>query len=644
MPTPITPSRAVLDIPALSAPQISPDGTQIVYVRAQVNATTMKPESHLWLCDIDGTNRRQLTQTSPRNADPVWSPDGTRIAFTTRREGAHPNAIAILPLDGAEPRIITQHATTIQQLAWSPDGTQLAYVVPVDPDNPHETPRDPNVAAPVRILTRLDYKQDGLGFLNNVRTQLFIVDVATSARRQLTKALVDHGRPAWSPDGTTIAVHLPNRNAARAQIGLVDVATKELRTLGAYDGVVGLFAWSPDGTQILSSGAQSPTPHPDYQLATIATGEIHAVTNDVHFLPDVGYQSGGVPGAPVWLDETTALVHGLWKGGSGIWKVDLATGETTEVGYWQEIHTGFSVSRDGSTVVQTIVHLDGVIGLVTIDVATGEKTLLFNEAADVFAETPTAPWEFVTIERKGFTIEAWLLFPPDFDETKTYPLVLDVHGGPHNAYGYGINPLAEVLATNGYVVLLPNPRGSGTYGRAFAEAVTGDWGGDDWGDLEAMLDHVLERPYLDREQTGIYGYSYGGYMVAWVLGHTDRFKATVCGAPVFDFESTYGQSDMGHMRGTGEAPWENRAYIEGRSPISHIHHAVTPTLIIQGEADDRCPVEQSEQLFVSLKKVGVETEFVRYPGASHLFVNGGEPTHRIDHLERVLAWFDRFVR
>ena len=645
---PISPARIVTDLPSLSFPRLSPDGSGIAYVRSQVNARTGKGESQIWLAGtttgIDGSDRRQLTQTG-RNSDPVWSPDGTRIAFVTARPGTpRPNAIAVLSFDGTETRILTDHVSPIAGLAWSPDGTRLAYSAGVDPDNPREMPRDPDAPAPVRVVTRVDYKQDGVGFINEIRSQIFTVDVASGERRQLTSAANDHLGPAWSPDGAKLVVTLPRLNGMASQLGIIDVASGELSVFGENDGSAHLAAWSPDGASILYAGNDHDTPHEELLLLDVASGSIRKLTDDLEFLPDGGYQSGGPAGPPVWTDASTVLVHGLLKGGSGLWSLDIGTGTLAQLAWWPEMHSGFSVSADGTTITQVATSLDGHTGITTIAATSGTQSLLFNELDAFVAETPFADWERLTLDRAGFPIEAWLLKPPGFDETQAYPVILDVHGGPHNAYGYGINPLAEVLATHGYLVLLPNPRGSGTYGRAFAEAVIGDWGNEDWGDLEAMLELVLARPYADADRTGILGYSYGGYMVAWVLGHTDRFTTAICGAPVADFESIFGQSDIGHARGTGEAPWENREYLESRSPITHIHKATTPTLLLQGEADDRCPVEQSEQIFTTLMKCGVETEFVRYPGASHLFIGNGEPAHRIDYNTRCLAWFDRFLK
>jgi len=246
------------------------------------------------------------------------------------------------------------------------------------------------------------------------------------------------------------------------------------------------------------------------------------------------------------------------------------------------------------------------------------------------------------VRRGEFTIEAWLLKPPDFDPTKRYPVVLDVHGGPNGFYGYGFLNVQQCLATNGFLVVYSNPRGSSSYGRHFTQQVSGDWGGEDFRDLMAVVDAVLERPYADPERTGIFGYSYGGYMTSWTIGQTDRFKAAVCGAPCFDLESMYGTSDISHHFGElqwGGPPHDKTAWYAAHSPSTYAHRAKTPTLLVHGEADERCPIGQGEQMFVALKKAGCEVEFVRYPGGSHSFTNTGPLEHRHDYLSRVLGWF-----
>ena len=222
-------------------------------------------------------------------------------------------------------------------------------------------------------------------------------------------------------------------------------------------------------------------------------------------------------------------------------------------------------------------------------------------------------------------------------------MVLDVHGGPHGYYGYGFNAVQQALAAQGFLVVFSNPRGSGSYGRDFAHRVRFDWGGEDYLDLMAVIDSVLERPYADANRTGICGYSYGGYMTAWTIGHTQRFQAAVCGAPCFDLESMYGTSDISHAWGRhqwGGTPHEASEAYAAHSPSTFAHRATTPTLIMQGEADERCPIGQGEQMFVALKQAGCEVEFARYPGGSHAMLRVGPPSHRADFISRVVGWFE----
>jgi dipeptidyl aminopeptidase/acylaminoacyl peptidase len=276
------------------------------------------------------------------------------------------------------------------------------------------------------------------------------------------------------------------------------------------------------------------------------------------------------------------------------------------------------------------------------DNETNEGKVITNYNADVLAENPPAQRERFDIERNGYTIEAWLLKPADFDASKKYPAILEIHGGPNGFYGYAFTPLHQLLATNGFVTVYSNPRGSSSYGRDFTQQVTLDWGGEDYLDLMAVMDKTLELPYVDAERTGVSGYSYGGYMSAWIIGQTERFKAAVCGAPCFDLESMYGTSDISHTFGElqwGGEPHESEEWYKAHSPSTYAHRATTPTLIIHGEADERCPIGQGEQMFVALLKAGCEVEFARYPGGAHGFRRNGPPEHREDCWERTLGWF-----
>jgi len=629
----------VYDLPTVAAGGVSPDGTQVTYTVTQNNRETGKSETQIWIADIDGTNRRQLTHVGTANNLPVWSPDGTAIAYVSKREGDHPATIVLLPIrTGGEARTLTSHATPPTSLAFSPDGTTLLYGLNVDPENPDETPRDPKAPAKVRVVTEMFYKFDGMGYRGQVHTQAFVLDVATGTRTQLTKAPLDHMNLTWSPDGAAIATIQWHDGPFRSTIATIDPTSGETTALTEPGAIKGMVSWSPDAAKILFD-----TEYSGFAYVDVATKTIHEVNEDTGFQPDGAYAPGK---GPIWLDNDTIIAHGFAGTRSGAWKVALESGEVTYIAQWDAFHGGITPIPGGDAFIQSTNDLAGGIGLAKIDATTGEKTQLFTLTEELFAEHPAAQWELVSVDRGDYVIEGILLKPADFDPAKSYPVVLDVHGGPQGAFHQAIVPDAQVLATNGFLVLMPNPRGSTGYGKAFSFAVYDDWGNEDWKDLQALLDKVLEAPYADADRSGIMGYSYGGYMTSWAIGHTDRFKAAVCGAPPFDLESMYGTSDISYLLGGmqwGGAPWENREEYARLSPSAFIHNAVTPTLIVQGEADERCPVGQAEQMFISLKKLGVETVLARYPGGFHGFIANGEPTHRLDYYERTLAWFKRFL-
>lgn len=642
----LTPDRLVFDLQSTATPRISGDGTRVAYIQSIIERGTAKTTSHLWLLDLDDGELRQLTRSGTVTADPAWAPDDRSIAFVSNRGEGPGFAICVLSLDGGEARTITSHAQRPNGLAWSPDGTELAYTVPVDPENPTEAPRDPGAPPAVRVITRIDYKQDNRGYLNDVRQQVMVVDVATGERRQVSTALFDHGSPAWSPDGSKLATQISNRNGMHSELVILPVDGGDPTRIGWTDGGVGTWAWSQDGTYILFDGYPRSSPQTEYYRYDVASGETTQLTDDLQFSPESGRATISGPAQPFWLDDRTALVHGTRAGKSGLWTIDARTGDLAEVQIWEATHGGLSVSDDGRLVVQGRNDLNTTGQLSVFDRETGETRILIDPNAELFAETPSAIVEPFSVERDGWTIDAWLYKPADFEESKQYPLVLDVHGGPHGNYGYAFNLGAQVLASHGILVVASNPRGSGTYGRAFGEAVRGDWGGEDWKDLQSVLAEVASRSYVDAGRTGIYGYSYGGYMTSWAIGQTDRFKAAVCGAPVFNMHSFYGTSDIGHIFGEsqwGGGPQEVGAWMVERSPSTHVHQAVTPTLIVHGEADDRCPIGQGEEMFVGLLKAGVETEFVRYPGGSHMMLRNGPVQHRIDYYTRVLSWFQRHL-
>jgi dipeptidyl aminopeptidase/acylaminoacyl peptidase len=644
MTAPLTPETLVYGFTTAGSPEISPDGSRVAYVLSSTSRETAKTSSQLWLATFDGGAARRLTWSGERNHSPRWSPDGSQLLFVSDRVPA--NGLFVLPLEGGEARELLRHPTAISDPAWSPDGRQVAFVAPFDPANPDGKRPAEAAIAPVRVTSRIDYKQDNRGYLGDVRTQVYVAGVEGGQVRRLTTEAVDHLGPAWSPDGQSLLTRVTTKNGMCSHLVLIPASGGPAREITPPGGAVSTWAWSPSGGRIAFSADPEHTSQTDWFTFDVGTGQTRRVTDDLQCLPDGGFPTILPPSQPVFLDEDRLLFHAFRGGASGVYTVDLRSGAVDRVEGEMELRSHFSVDAARRRAVQAVASLSAFGEVAVVDLRAGERRLVTEYSRTAFEAAPPARWERFDVSRDGFTTEAWLLLPPGFDPGKRYPLVLDVHGGPNGYYGYGFNAMQQCLATNDIAVVYSNPRGSSSYGRRFTEQVFGDWGGEDFLDLMAVVDRALERPYLDRERTGIWGYSYGGYMTAWTIARTQRFKAAVCGAPCFDVESMFGTSDIAHFFGRRQwlgAPHEQREWYATHSPSQFAHNTRTPTLIVHGEGDERCPIGQGEQMFVALKEAGCEVEFARYPGQSHLFLRNGPPEYRLDALQRVLAWFKRHL-
>jgi dipeptidyl aminopeptidase/acylaminoacyl peptidase len=620
-------------------PRISPDGTKVVYTLSRAHDT--EEATQLWLSGIEADDRRQLTRDGRTNRGARWSPDGSLIAFVSDRVDGY--GIFTLPLEGGDPRQVTRHRQAISDLAWSPDGTKLAYVTDFDPDDPEEARED---RPTVRVTGRLDYKADGLGFRGDRRKHVFVVDVGTGNRRRLTADTQDYATPVWSPDGTVLATQRADPDSDGSRLALIEVEPGSVSLVGPEGVVVDQWAWSRDGLQLMVGVDREHSHQSDICVLDVASGEMRTVVEDPEWTP------GGKPGIgmlapPVWLDATTILIQGVHHGGTVVYTIDVSSGDVRPIHRSESMPGVLTVDAAGRTAVREFTSLDAWGEIEVVDLVTGQARVMTDHSEQVLASHPAADWERFEIQREGWTIEGWLLKPPGFRPSEKYPVILDVHGGPNSFYGHDYNPYHQLLASHGYIVVYANPRGSSSYGRGFATAVYGDWGGEDYLDLMAILDAAMERPYCDADRQGVRGYSYGGYMTAWIIGQTDRFRAAVCGAPCFDLESFWGTSDIGARFGNrqfGGPAHARPEWYQQHSPSNHAYRVTTPTLIIHGESDERCPIGQGEQMFVALQDAGVDVEFARYPGASHLFFVTGPPEQRVDALDRTLAWFDRYLK
>jgi dipeptidyl aminopeptidase/acylaminoacyl peptidase len=335
------------------------------------------------------------------------------------------------------------------------------------------------------------------------------------------------------------------------------------------------------------------------------------------------------------------------RGESYLYELPVAVGSPRPFAGGAMQATSLSLDAEARRAIVAATPPDAPAALYLANMSEGSLRRVADENHDYFAEHPPAALEKFTFRRQGLDIECRLWLPPTFDPHQRYPLVLDIHGGPNSAFYDAFNLTQQVLATAGYLVLAVNPRGSSTYGNAFTMAVLGDWGGEDYHDLMAAVDVVVSRPYVDAARLGVHGYSYGGFMTGWIIGHTQRFKAAVVGAPCIDLPSMYGTSDIGVSFGELQwngSRWESMALAVERSPLTYAPAVETPVLLMHGEADLRCPIEQAEQYFVALKRHGKQVEFVRFPDCSHLFLRVGHPKMREEYLRRTLEWFQQHLR
>jgi dipeptidyl aminopeptidase/acylaminoacyl peptidase len=638
----LSPEQIIYDIASAGDPRVSPDGSRVLFTRSQAVRGRRVALSQVWICGIDGSNPRPVELDGERNSAPRWAPAGNAFSYVSNSDDG--SALVCRAFDGGPARELTFHLTPIASPAWSPDGSAIAYTTAYDPENPQASKPGKDDAPRIRVVRRLDYKQDNRGYLNNDRQQVWIVEADGSGRRRLTDRPVDYLDPVWSPDGSQIAAKVPNRNGMHAQLAVIDVATGAERMVGPYDGNIGCWAWSVDGSRILIAADDVQTWQYDLFLYDLRSGNLTRLTDDLAVQPDSGFPTVIPPSQPVWVDHARAIFHGQRRGASELWEVDVETNSLTQLVRWNAQNAGLSADPASRYLLQTSTSLDHAGVLIRYDRTTNETTTLFDPNAAVDVQLSG---EQLTIERGGYEIDIWLVHPDGFDPAQRYPVVLDIHGGPNSWYGFAPSNMDRALAGAGYLVAYSNPRGSGSCGREFTQQVIGDWGGEDYLDLMAVMDRVLELPYADASRTGVYGYSYGGFMASWIVGHTNRFDAAVAGAPVVDLVSFFGQADIGHDFGPlqiGGTPWSNEAEYRYRSPLTYMEAVETPVLILHGESDDRVPIGQGEQLFATLASMGKEVEFVRYPNGSHASVTRtGFPAHRTDYLERLIGWFDRWL-
>ncbi len=648
MPSPITPDL-VYQLTSYGSPTLSPDGSRLAFAQSKVDRETMKTRSRVMLKSLPGGDAFAFTQ-GPRDAAPRFSPNGETIAFL-RPDDKGRAQVWTISVSGGEAVRLTNMPGAVSDFAWSPDSDALAVVSDVDPDRPpddHDFAKDPRI----RVARRITYRADDIGWRGASRRHLFTVPLTGGEATQITEGDWDNSGPVWSPDGSRIAfisARRPDREfVAYNEAYVVPAGGGEAALWSQGLSSVGAIAWSPDGERLAVVGSDNDEISAVWQgsLFLIQPGAEPKRLNDDSMRPAAGLP----PNIPTpefrWTGDGRLIFVADSRGESFVCSLPVDGGPVQRITAGGVQYGGITIDKQAQTAVVLALSPDSPGDLHGVDLASGASTPLTDSNADYLTNCPPAIMKKTSLTRDGMEIQSRLLLPPDFDETKKYPLVIDVHGGPHGSFYDAFNPVEQVLATAGYAVLGVNPRGSSTYGAEFLRAVLRDWGGEDYRDIMAAVEETRSLPYVDGDNMGIHGYSYGGYMSAWAIGHDTRFSAAVVGAPCIDLLSMYGTSDIGVS--FGERQWGGlrkdnvQAYLD-HSPISYADRVETPVLLLHGEADHRCPIEQSEQYFVALQRLGKTVEMARFPGCSHLFLRGGHPKMREEYLARTLAWFNRWL-
>jgi len=662
-------------------PQISPDGSRIIFVRAWVNQKSDRYESALWIVSTTGGAARQLS-SGPRDTTPRWSPDGKTLAFvrSAEKDGRpQPPQIYLISFDGGEAQPLTEMPRGAGGFEWSPDGKMIAFQSSEETGKEKSIPEGGEMGekskgrvSDVRVITRATYRFNGPGYLNpKNKTHIWTVSVPKvpgemPKPKQITKGNFDEGNISWSMDGSRI--YFTSNRTLEAyyeppQTTLYSVAldgNDEKKAL-SFDGGMRDYTFSPDGKRIAFAGSVTHKPvlsytQPDLFVAnnTAATA-VKNLTEKYDF--DIGggitgdqrSPRGGSPGSILWSrDNRTLYVNVAEHGRANLKRIDAETGKVEPLTTGDHEVQAYTATPDMSKMAVLISTSINIGDIFLLDTASGKLTQLTEINDELFSELNlTHPEEIWYTSFDGKKIQGWIQKPPNFDPSKKYPFILEIHGGPHSAYGFNFTQEFQWMAAKGYVVLYTNPRGSTSYGQEFGNIIQYNYPGDDYKDLMIGVDEVLKRGYIDEKKMGVTGGSGGGVLTNWTVGHTQRFAAAVSQRSIADWAGFWYTADFTLFTPTWfrGAPWEDPEDFAKRSPITYVKNVTTPMMFIEGEVDWRTPPnEGGEVMFRALKYRKIPTVMVRFPNESHELSRSGAPWHRIERLQHIVNWFDKYLQ
>jgi dipeptidyl aminopeptidase/acylaminoacyl peptidase len=641
----------VFDLQWATDPQVSPDGRSIAYVRMGYDIKTDRPHGAIWLVGVDGKNERPLTAATS-SGSPRWSPDGTRVAYISRAADGSAQLFMYWTASGVSAPI-SNFTESPSGLAWSADGRWLAFMMavpqerkPLKVDLP-DTPKDSKWADPPKLIDRMVFRADGEGYLPNTFSQLFVVSADGGAARQLTHGDFDHqGPPAFTADGTGVLISANRRADADydpldSEIYRVDLSDGSIHALTDRRGPDRHPVPSPDGKHIAYLGFD------DKQLGYQAT-QLYVMDGDGRHARSLTAALDRDAASPKWLADNKTLVfqyddHGTTK----IAAIDLqgkmrALADGVGGNDVSRPYSGgsFSIAPNGRFAF-TKASATAPAALAT-GTSPRDITTIASFSDTLLAQRAIGSVEEITFDSSADhrQMQGWIVKPAGFDPAKKYPFVLEIHGGPFAMYAPSFAAEIQLYASAGYVVLYMNPRGSTGYGEEFGNLIHHDYPNKDYDDLMSGVDAVIGRGYVDAQRLFVTGGSGGGVLTAWIVGHTDRFRAAVVVKPVINWTSFVLTGDMNNFfyrYWFGEFPWENIQAYWKRSPLAYVGNVKTPTMLMTGEVDYRTPSSEAEQFYQALRLRKVDTAMVRVPNASHDI--SARPSLLIDKAAYVLAWF-----
>jgi len=645
----------VFDLQWVSDPQVSPDGRSIAYVRMAYDIKSDRPRGVIWLVGVDGKHGRPLSG-AVHSASPRWSPDGTRLAYLGAGADGSTQLFVYWTESGVS-AAISNFLESPSGLAWSGDGRRLAFTMPVAAERKPlkvdlpEAPKNAKWADPPKLIDRMVFRVDGEGYLPNTFSQLFIIGADGGAARQLTHGDFDtQGEPSFTADGKSVLISANRRPDADyepldSEIYRVDLADDSIHALTDRRGPDQHPVVSPDGRHVAYLGFDDK--RLGYQATQLYVMDIDG-THSHSLTPTLDRDAE----SPHWTGDSRQLIfqyadHGSIKiaaidlgGKLRVLADDLGGGDVTRP------YSGGSFSSAAAAKgADTRFAYTRAASLAPAALATGTSPrdiVTINEQSDTGLSRRTLG----AVEEISFDssvdrrrIQGWIVKPPGFDPAKKYPLLLEIHGGPFASYGPSFAAEIQLYAAAGYVVLYLNPRGSTGYGEEFADLIHHDYPDNDFGDLMSGVDAVVGRGYIDAERLFVTGGSGGGVLTAWIVGHTDRFRAAVVVKPVINWTSFVLTADMTnyfYRYWFDGFPWDDVQSYWKRSPLAYVGKVHTPTMLMTGEVDYRTPSSEAEQFYEALKLRKIDTALVRVPNASHDI--SARPSLLIAKVAYVLAW------